>query len=93
MSTATDIGVVMNELEATAMTSIETHEGDWIEVDAVGGGPSRRGQIVEVLGPPGHQHYRVRWDEDHETLHFPAQGTRVRKQHEIAQAGGGSAER
>lgn len=51
--------------------------GDWIEVNVIGGGPSRRGQIVEVLGAPGHEHYRVRWDEEHESLHFPAQGTRV----------------
>jgi hypothetical protein len=53
------------------------HVGDWIEVDAVGGGPSRRGEIVEVLGAEGHRHYRVRWDEQHESLHFPAQGTRL----------------
>ena len=51
--------------------------GDWIEVNVIGGGPSRRGQILEVLGAPGHEHYRVRWDEEHESLHFPAQGTRV----------------
>ncbi len=51
--------------------------GDWIEVNVIGGGASRRGQVVEVLGAPGHEHYRVRWDEEHESLHFPAQGTRV----------------
>lgn len=53
------------------------HVGDWIEVNTVGGGSSRRGQITEILGADGHQHYRVRWDEEHESLHFPAQGTRV----------------
>jgi hypothetical protein len=51
--------------------------GDWVEVNVIGGGPSRRGMILEVLGAPGHEHYRVRWDEEHESLHFPAQGTRV----------------
>jgi hypothetical protein len=51
--------------------------GDWIEVNVIGGGPSRTGMIVEVLGREGHEHYRVRWDEEHESLHFPAQGTRV----------------
>jgi len=51
--------------------------GEWIEVNVVGGGPSRYGMILEVLGAPGHEHYRVRWDEEHETLHFPAQGTRI----------------
>jgi hypothetical protein len=54
--------------------------GDWIEVDVVGGGPSRRGQILEILGPRGHPHYRVRWDEQHESLHFPADGTRLLRQ-------------
>ena len=51
--------------------------GEWIEVNVVGGGPSRYGMILEVLGAPGHEHFRVRWDEEHETLHFPAQGTRI----------------
>jgi hypothetical protein len=50
--------------------------GDWIEVNVVAGGPSRYGLILEVLGAPGHEDHRVRWDEEHETLHFPAQGTR-----------------
>jgi len=54
----------------------EALKGDWIDVNVIGGGPSRRGQIVEVLGAPGHRHYRVRWDERHESLHFPAEGTR-----------------
>jgi hypothetical protein len=51
--------------------------GDWIEVQQIGGGPPRRGQVTEILGRPGHEHYRVRWDELHESLHFPADGTRV----------------
>jgi hypothetical protein len=55
----------------------DARERDWIEVNAVGGGPSRRGQILEVLGEPGHRHFRVHWDEQHESLHFPAEGTRV----------------
>ena len=59
------------------MTMHKPRIGDWIEVDAVGGGSRRTGQITEVFGPDGHQHYRVRWDEEHESLHFPAEGTRV----------------
>jgi Domain of unknown function (DUF1918) len=53
------------------------HAGDWITVDVISGGPARKGLILEVLGQPGHEHYRVRWDEQHESLHFPAQGTRI----------------
>ena len=54
----------------------DIHEGDWIEVNVIGGGPNRRAQILEILGAPGHAHYRVRWDEQHESLHFPSEGTR-----------------
>ena len=59
------------------MTKQNARAGDWIEIDAIGGGPHRTGQIIEVLGAEGHEHFRVRWDEQHESLHFPAQGTRV----------------
>ena len=59
------------------MTVQDAQVGDWIEVNVIGGGPSRAGQIVEVLGAPGHRHFRVRWDEEHESVHFPAQGTRI----------------
>ena len=46
--------------------------GDWIEVAATGGADPRRGEIAEVLGAAGHVHFRVRWDEDHESLFYPA---------------------
>ncbi len=48
--------------------------GDWLEVSGLPGNPPRRGQVLEVLGEPGHVHYRVRWDEQHESLFFPADG-------------------
>jgi hypothetical protein len=48
--------------------------GDWIEVHMVGGGLPRRGQVVEVLGAAGHERYRVRWDEEHESIHYPRGG-------------------
>ena len=51
--------------------------GDWLEVNGIPGYPPRRGTILEVLGRPGHEHYRVRWDEAHESVHFPAQGTTI----------------
>ena len=54
----------------------DVREGDWIEVNLIGGGANRRGQILEILGAQGHEHYRVRWDEQHESLHFPSEGTR-----------------
>ncbi len=51
--------------------------GDRIEVRDIGGTPRRQGEIVEVLGEPGHEHYRVRWSDGHESIHFPADGTRI----------------
>ena len=28
-------------------------------------------EILEVLGTRGHRHYRVRWDDGHESIFFP----------------------
>jgi Domain of unknown function (DUF1918) len=53
--------------------------GDWLEVHGPSGKPSRRGQIIEVLGAAGREHYRVRWDEKHESIHYPADGTVIAK--------------
>jgi len=46
--------------------------GDWLEVDAIPGAEPRRGEIAEVLGSGPHLHFRVRWDEGHESLLYPA---------------------
>jgi len=54
------------------------HVGDLIEVSAPGGQLPRRGLIVEVLGHRGHERYRVRWLDDHESIHYPTEGTRIR---------------
>ena len=51
--------------------------GDWLEVNGIPGYPARRGEILQILGRPGREHYRVRWDERHDSLHFPAQGTTI----------------
>jgi hypothetical protein len=47
--------------------------GDTIEVDAlrVGERP-RRGEVVEVITQGEHIHYRVRWEDGHESTFFPA---------------------
>ena len=51
--------------------------GDWIECRGVHGQAPRRGQIVEVLGHDDHEHYRVRWDEKHDSIVYPADGVIV----------------
>jgi len=58
----------------TEKTASSAHVGDWIEAHGVHGQPSRRGEIVELLGQAGHEHYRVRWDEQHESIVYPADG-------------------
>jgi hypothetical protein len=57
-----------------ATTASNTHVGDRIETRGLHGEPARRGEIVELLGREGHEHYRVRWDEHHESILYPADG-------------------
>lgn len=38
----------------------------------------RTGEILEVLGAPDHVHYRVRWEDGHESLFYPGSDARVR---------------
>ena len=51
--------------------------GDWIEAKGLPGRPTKRGQIVEVLGADQYVHFRVRWDEQHESLLYPIEGAAV----------------
>ena len=56
------------------------HVGDWLETRGIHGEPARRGEIIEILGQPGHEHFRVRWDEQHESIVYPADGVSVVRQ-------------
>lgn len=51
--------------------------GDRIECRGVHGQAPRRGAIIEVLNRDGHERYRVRWDEKHESIVYPADGVIV----------------
>jgi hypothetical protein len=42
------------------------------------GEPERLGEILEVLGEPGHVHFRVRWDDEHESVFYPGSDAVVR---------------
>lgn len=55
----------------------EAQVGDWIEERGLHNGPSRRGQIVGLLGREGHEHYHVRWDEQHESIVYSAEGVLI----------------
>ncbi|HMF83745.1 MAG TPA: DUF1918 domain-containing protein [Acidimicrobiia bacterium] len=42
------------------------------------GQPSREGEVVEVVpGAGDHEHYRVRWNDGHESVYFPSSDCRV----------------
>ena len=51
--------------------------GDQIEARGLHGRPSRRGKVVELLGSAGHEHYRVRWDNQRESIVYPSDGVVV----------------
>lgn len=58
----------------------ETKPGDVIVISghSVGERP-REGEILEILGEPGHPHYRVRWDDGHESIFYPSSDAHVRQ--------------
>ena len=43
------------------------------------GDPERVGEILEVLGGPEHPHYRVRWEDEHVSLFYPAGDATIRR--------------
>jgi Domain of unknown function (DUF1918) len=44
------------------------------------GDPGRTGEIVAVLGEGGHVRYLVRWDDGHESIFYPREGTTIKSQ-------------
>jgi len=61
----------------THVGAVEAHVGDLLEARGIHGGAARRGEVIEILGAAGREHYRVRWDENHESIVFPADGVNV----------------
>ena len=52
--------------------------GDLVVVDGHRVGQGRRiGEILEVLGEPGREHYRVRWDADRESVFYPSSDSTI----------------
>ena len=54
--------------------------GDVVEVSEhrVGDTP-RLGELLEVIGKPGHEHYRVRWADGIESILYPSSDTVIRQ--------------
>ena len=59
-----------------------TKRGDLIVVSGHHvGEPERIGEILEVLGEPAHERFRVRWDDGHESIFYPGSDAHV--QHKV----------
>jgi Ala-tRNA(Pro) deacylase len=59
--------------------SIDVAIGDVVEVSGRRvGDHARHGEVLEVMGEGDHVHYRVRWEDGHETVLYPGEGTTVR---------------
>jgi hypothetical protein len=57
---------------------MDAQVGDRLVVEGHHVGTGRRaGSVIEVLGAPAARHYRVQWDDGHETVFFPSSDTRV----------------
>lgn len=57
---------------------MEANVGDQVVVQGSKVGmPPRTGEIVEVMHHDGGDHYRVRWDDQHESIFFPSSDTRI----------------
>jgi hypothetical protein len=57
---------------------IHARMGDEIVVDSNElGHPPRRGEVLEVLGTGETQHYKVRWDDGHESLFVPSTSAHI----------------
>jgi Domain of unknown function (DUF1918) len=57
---------------------VHAKKGDRIVVESAHVGQGRReGEVVEVIGASEREHYRVRWNDGHETVYFPSSDARV----------------
>lgn len=55
------------------------HVGDVIEVtEHRVGEAARLGEVLEVIGEPGHEHFRVRWENGGESIFYPSSDATVR---------------
>jgi Domain of unknown function (DUF1918) len=53
--------------------------GDLIVIAGHHVGESERiAEVLEVLGEPPNEHYRVRWDDDRESVYFPGSDATIK---------------
>ena len=60
-------------------STVQPKRGDVVEIHGHRlGEKSRIGEILEVLGAAGHEHFRVRWEDGRETVFYPSSDAVVR---------------
>jgi hypothetical protein len=70
----------MNETHGQTVNRSDARPGDWVVVHGhTVGEPELLGLILEVIGAPGHERYRVRWDEEHESIFYPGSDATIRR--------------
>ena len=63
----------------SAIGEVEVGQGAVIEVSGRRiGEPARLGEVLEVLGPAGRHHFRVRWEDGHESIIYPGEATTIK---------------
>ncbi len=62
------------------VNGLPAEAGDLIHITGhVVGDAPRTAEILEVLGGPGHEHFRVRWEDGHESVYFPADDAVIKR--------------
>jgi hypothetical protein len=65
---------------AQTESTLQGRVGDLVVIEGHRVGQGRRiGEILEVLGEPGHEHYRVRWDDEHESVFYRSSDSTIQK--------------
>jgi hypothetical protein len=81
------VSMQAKEVAVTKKESTRATPGDVVVISgrAVGDTP-RLGEIVEVLGGAEHEHYRVRWEDEHESIFYPGTDAVIRHRERVARA-------
>ena len=61
-------------------TTVKARPGDLVVIEGHRVGDARRlGEILDVLGEGQHEHYRVRWDDGHESVFYPSSDATIQR--------------
>jgi Domain of unknown function (DUF1918) len=67
------------EEEMAGTSDVQARPGDEIVIHGHAlGDREKTGEILDVLGERGHEHYRVRWEDGHESIHYPGSDAHIK---------------